>query len=147
MFTRGKRIILFLIRETFLESQLFLTGADFLYDRVDLSGLSGETGGDFLAGDSKRKFSVSLTKRHKGTERPFAMLSATFTDGFLCKRSTSEIILGARSAFSANCSCVRKRAFRCFLTICPKNFAKSLDNIRALCQSPMRPLQEQLFQF
>lgn len=32
---------------------------------------------------SRRKSSASLIKRHNGTDKPCAMLSATFSDGFL----------------------------------------------------------------
>jgi len=50
------------------------------------------------------KFSASFIKRQSGTERPFAMLSATVRLGVRSPRSTREIIFEDKLAFSANFS-------------------------------------------
>jgi hypothetical protein len=61
---------------------------------------------------SNRKFSTSLINRQNGTFKAWAMLSAAFRVGFIFILSVSEIIFGAKSARSANSSCVINRALQ-----------------------------------
>lgn len=91
--------------------------------------------------------SASFTNRQSGMANPSAMESATFIVGLRSKRSMREIILGARSAFSAKDSCDNPRALRWLRTAMPKAFANVLERTFSCCQAQKRPLQEQLFLF